>query len=146
TAVPDNSASISNYRYAFPIIRLADLYLLYSESLNEWKETPDPDVYQYIDLVPARSGLQGVVESSANHSIQPDKPLSREGMREIIQRERMNELAFEGVRVWALRRCKPIQTYIHNPVDGVELNEDTVEHIQRSEHSAELKSESKEKP
>src|SRR3546814_6454829 len=40
TSVPDNSAKISAYRYAFPIIRLADLYLMYSEASNEWKDAP----------------------------------------------------------------------------------------------------------
>lgn len=143
TAVPDNSASISNYRYAFPIIRLADLYLMYSEALNEWKETPDPDVYQYIDLVRARSGLQGVVESWANHSIQPDKPLSREGMREIIQRERMNELAFEGVRFWDLRRWKLAETYMNKPVRGLDLTGETAETFYRVKTIFPLKFEKK---
>src|SRR3546814_7232143 len=98
TSVPDNSAKISAYRYAFPIIRLADLYLMYSEASNEWKDAPDAAVYEYINLVRTSSGLKGVVDSWADHSIHPEKPLSSEGMREIIRRERLNELAFEGSR------------------------------------------------
>src|SRR3546814_9690007 len=88
TSVPDNSAKISAYRYAFPIIPLADLYLMYSEASNEWKDAPHAAVYKYINLVRTRSGLTGVVDSWADHSIHPKKPLSREGMRVIIRQER----------------------------------------------------------
>lgn len=45
------NTTFSCYAYAFPIIRLAELYLLYAEALNEIKETPDAEVYLYIDKV-----------------------------------------------------------------------------------------------
>src|SRR3546814_16084578 len=47
------------FRYAFPILRLADLCLYYAEALNETKQTPDAEVYEYIDLIRARAGLEG---------------------------------------------------------------------------------------
>jgi hypothetical protein len=119
----DNSTSTSIYRYAFPIIRLADLYLMYAETLNEaGTGAPDPDVYKYIDLVRARTGLQGVVESWANFAIDGNKPLTKEGMRDIIRRERLNELAFEGIRFWDLRRWKLAEQYMNRPVRGINVD------------------------
>lgn len=118
TAIPDNSDSFSGYRYAFPVIRLADLYLMYAEALNEVKSSPDAEVYEYIDYVRKRSGLEGVVESWSKYSTFPEKPLTKEGMREIIQRERLNELAFEGARFWDLRRWKLSEQYLNQNIEG----------------------------
>lgn len=94
------------YRYSFPIIRLADLYLMYAEALNETMETPNDEVFKYIDLVRKRAGLKGVKESWSNYSRYPNKPNTRAGMREIIRAERLNELACEGKRFWDMRRWK----------------------------------------
>ncbi|MBJ6366669.1 RagB/SusD family nutrient uptake outer membrane protein [Snuella sedimenti] len=113
-----NGTSLNADRYAFPIIRLADLYLYYAEALNEVKGTPDNEVYEYIDLVRERAGLDGVVQSWANHSNEPTKPSTKSGMREIIQQERMIELAFEGARFWDLRRWKLTERYMNKPIKG----------------------------
>jgi hypothetical protein len=43
--------------YSFPIIRLSDLYLMYSEALNEIKGSPDSEVYEHIQKVRNRAGL-----------------------------------------------------------------------------------------
>jgi hypothetical protein len=131
--IPENSTSYSRYRYAFPFIRLADLYLMYAEALNEAGETtPAPDVYTYIDLVRERTGLGGVVESWRDHSIEPNKPLTKEGMREIIHRERLNELAFEGIRFWDLRRWKLAEEYLNRPVRGINDKYEVVELFQQT--------------
>lgn len=122
------ATSPTYYRYAFPIIRLADIYLMYAEVLNEIKTTPDEEVYEYIDLVRNRTGLKGVVESWAEHSTQPDKPAAQEGMREIIRRERMIELVFEGHRFWDLRRWKLAEEYMKKPIRGLSVyDQDVVE-------------------
>lgn len=127
SSVPDNSDQFTQHRYAFPIIRLADLYLMYSEALNEWKESPDDDVYEYIDKVRARTGLKGVVKSWKEHSLTPGKPADKEGMREIIRRERMNELAFEGIRFWDLKRWKLAETYMNRPIRGLNIMGETAQ-------------------
>ncbi|MFA7491926.1 MAG: RagB/SusD family nutrient uptake outer membrane protein [Proteiniphilum sp.] len=121
TSVPVANSNINCYRYAFPIIRLADLYLMYVEALNEVKAVPDAEVYEYIDLVRARTGLKGVVESWRDYSLNPDKPSTQEGMREIIRRERLNELAFEGSRFWDLRRWKLAEEYMNRPIRGLNI-------------------------
>ncbi|RTE52373.1 RagB/SusD family nutrient uptake outer membrane protein [Arenibacter aquaticus] len=122
-----NGTSLSTNRYAFPIIRLADLYLYYSEALNEMKSAPDNEVYQYIDLVRERAGLDGVVESWSNYSKDPNKPTTKEGMREIIQQERLIEMAFEGGRFWDLRRWKLSEIYMNKPIKGWSVLEQDVE-------------------
>jgi hypothetical protein len=123
TSMPDNNSQVSYGTYPFPVIRLADLYLLYAEALNEVKGAPDQQVYEYIDRVRARTGLKGVVESWRDHA-RPEfqsKPSTKEGMREIIHRERMNELAFEGVRFWDLRRWKEAKTYMNGAIRGLNI-------------------------
>lgn len=109
--------------YAFPVIRLADLYLYYAEALNEMKSAPDAQVYDYIDRVRERAGLKGVVESWRTYSTIPDKPSTKNGMREIIQRERLIELAFEGHRFWDLRRWMLAKKYLNGPVRGFNVQE-----------------------
>ncbi|MDR2563034.1 MAG: RagB/SusD family nutrient uptake outer membrane protein [Prevotellaceae bacterium] len=113
----------SPYRYAFPIIRLADLYLMYAEALNETLPTPDQRVWNAVDTVRFRAGIPGVIEAWSKYSRYPTKPLSRAGMSEIIRMERMNELACEGKRFWDLRRWKiqlPSEILGWN-IDGKEL-------------------------
>ncbi|MFB2120293.1 RagB/SusD family nutrient uptake outer membrane protein [Parapedobacter sp. 2B3] len=127
TAAPESSGNLSTYRYAFPIIRLADLGLMYAEALNEYAPAPTAEVYQYVDVIRERSGLPGVIESWRSHSINPDKPLTKEGMRDIIRRERLNELAFEGSRFWDLRRWKLAEEYMNRPIRGLNISGETAD-------------------
>ena len=115
--------SYVGYAYPFPIVRLADLYLLYAEVLNEVKSAPDDEVYKYIDLVRKRASLEGVVDSWKKYSLDPNKPLSQDGMREIIHRERANELAFEGQYYWDIRRWKTIEQEFAKPIRGWSVTE-----------------------
>lgn len=98
--------NFSGYDYRFPLLRLADLYLLYSEALNEMKEQPDEEVYYWIDQVRSITDLKGVVEAWAEYSVYPDRPKDKRGMREIIRKERLIELSFEGQHFWDIRRWK----------------------------------------
>ena len=107
--------------YTFPIIRLSDLYLMYSEALNEVKGAPDAEVYKYIQKVRDKAGLDkgsDLVSTWNQYSNHPEKPKSKEGMRTIIQKERMIELAFEGHRYWDLRRWKLAGDYFNRPIRG----------------------------
>lgn len=107
----DDKKRYTQHNYNFPLIRLADLYLLYSEALNEMKDQPDAEVYKWIDKVRDHAGLDGVVLSWQKASYNPNKPATKVGMREIIHRERLIELAFEGQRFWDLRRWKEAEHY-----------------------------------
>ncbi|MBF6628414.1 MAG: RagB/SusD family nutrient uptake outer membrane protein, partial [Proteiniphilum sp.] len=120
----DNGGTIS---YAFPIIRLADLYLLYAEALNECKELPDDEVYEYIQMVRDKAGLDkgtgSLTATWATYSNNPSKPTTKAGMRDIIRRERMIELAFEGQRFYDLRRWRLAMEYLNKPIRGWNVSE-----------------------
>jgi hypothetical protein len=143
SSVPDNSNSFSQWRYAFPIIRLADLYLMYAEALNETLPAPTDEVYYYIDMVRERTGLRGVVESWRDYSSDPEKPLNQDGMREIIRRERLNELAFEGARFWDLKRWKLAKEYMNRPIRGLNIRGSTPEDFYQETEIYPLKFETK---
>jgi hypothetical protein len=103
------SNSFNIITYPWSMLRLADLYLLYAEAINE-VEGPNgahsSDMFKYIDMVRSRAGLPGVKQAWDNYSDTPGKYNSYEGMKAIIHRERLIELAFEGQRFWDLRRWK----------------------------------------
>ena len=100
--------------YPFPIMRMADLYLLYAEALNEYSG-PSCEVYKYVDMIRERAGLEGVQASRTKYSISLSKVATKEGLREIIQHEREIELVFEGQHFWDLRRWKRIQDLNEQP-------------------------------
>lgn len=82
--------------------------------------TPGPKVYKYINLVRKRAGLKSVQYSWSHYSTNPNKYKTKKGMREIIHRERLIELAFEGQRFWDLRRWKVGEKVLNEPIkDGV---------------------------
>ncbi len=103
--------------YPWPMIRLADLYLLYAESINEVDGGSSVAV-QYIDKVRQRAGLNGVVESWNSYSNNSTKYSSKIGLREIIQRERSIEMAFEGERLWDLKRWKLAAEVLNQDITG----------------------------
>ena len=111
--------------YPWPIIRLGELYLAYAEALNE-AEGPVDDVFKYVDEVRKRSGLLGVKASWAKSS-NPTKYESKDGMREIIQRERSIEIAFEGYRNDDARRWLKAQDWFNQPVYGWTATKSTPE-------------------
>lgn len=111
------NTAITYRSIVYPVYRLADLYLLYSEAKNEYSG-PDEKVYFYLDQVRERAGLEGVEESWRQYSRFPAKPTTQEGLREIIRQERMNELAFEGKRFWDIRRWKIAEEVLNGPVKG----------------------------
>lgn len=95
--------------FPYPIMRLADLYLLYAEAINE-AEGPSGahsnELFAYVDSVRLRARIPGVKDSWDNYSNSPGRYSTKAGMREIIHQERMNELCFESQRFWDLRRWK----------------------------------------
>ena len=111
--------------YPWPVIRLADLFLLYAEALNEAEdtETNREKAMVYIDKVRSRAGLKGVEESWTNYSRNPGKFQSQVGLREIIHQERLIELAFEGHRFWDLRRWKEAIDAYRTPIESWDLEQ-----------------------
>ncbi|MDF2188274.1 RagB/SusD family nutrient uptake outer membrane protein [Paraflavitalea sp. CAU 1676] len=111
----NNSSHIEDY--PLPTMRLADLYLLYAEALNE-ASGPSEEVYKYLNLIRERAGLPTVQNSWTNFSNQPGNYLSKEGLRSIIRNERNIELSFEGHRFWDLRRWKLSGQLLNGNITG----------------------------
>lgn len=116
-----HSSSGTNTRsYSWPEMRLSDLKLLYAEALNEVNRREE--AIQQLDEIRARVGLKGVIESWSQYSINPNKPNTQDGLRKIIHQEREIELAFEGSRLWDLKRWKEANNYLNKDVRGWNLN------------------------
>lgn len=107
-------------KYPFPIIRLADLYLMKAEILNEIKDAPDKEVWDAINVVRKRAGIPLIenVWGDAKLAKTVNKHKTKEGMRDIILRERGIELAFEGSRYWDMIRHKKATSEFSIPVSG----------------------------
>ncbi|MCW3119219.1 MAG: starch-binding protein, partial [Chitinophagaceae bacterium] len=103
--------------YAWPVYRLSNLYLLYSETINE-VSGPTAEAFNYSDQVRARAGLPTVATSWTNFSNNPSAYTTKDGLRKIIHRERMIELAFEGQRFWDQRRWKEAEKTFQEAIQG----------------------------
>ncbi len=103
------NSSFTSYWFPWPIIRLTDLYLLYCEAINE-AEGPNgahsADLYKYLNAIRERAGIPDVKKSWDEFSNNPGYYNTQPGMREILHRERQNELVFESQRFWDIRRWK----------------------------------------
>ncbi len=104
--------------YAWPEIRLAELYLDYAEALNEVNGPGNEEIFTYLDKIRNRAGLIGVKESWNNYSKNPTKHTTKDGLREIIHQERNIELCFEGKRFWDLKRWKKAVLELNQPIRG----------------------------
>lgn len=103
--------------FRLPLMRLAGLYLLYAEALNE-VNGPAPEVFDYVDRVRARAGLSGVQAAWTGYSKNPGKFSSKDGLRQIIHLERRIELCFEAQAGWDLRRWKELISVLGKPLQG----------------------------
>jgi len=125
----DYSGTYTVLSYPWPVMRLADLYLLYSEAMNE-AYGPSQEAFKWIDLVRKRAGLEGVEVSWANYAKASlrNKPSTKEGLRDIIQQERLIELANEGHRYWEIRRWKRAREMWYNqPIQGWDIDQSATE-------------------
>ncbi|GAB3664842.1 RagB/SusD family nutrient uptake outer membrane protein [Echinicola sediminis] len=89
------------------LLRYADVLLMYAEIVNELSGAT-AEVYDAVNQVRSRSDM-------------PDLPmgLSQSEMRERIRHERRIELAFEGLRLYDLKRWGIANEVLNNVTDGV---------------------------
>ena len=122
-SILQTNGTYSVQAYPFPAIRLADLYLLRAEALNE-SEGPSEEAYHWINQVRRRAGIPDVEESWTSASAKnAGKHETKEGLREIIHQERLIEMAFEGSRYWDLFRWKKAETVLNQPIQGWDINQ-----------------------
>lgn len=105
----ENTTSI----HTWILIRQAEMYLIYAEALNEYAPG-DPDIKLHVDLVRERNGV--------DMPALPDG-LSQAEMRKRIRNERRVELAFEGHRIWDLRRWREATNKLDAPLRGVSVRQ-----------------------
>lgn len=97
----------------WPYMRLADVYLMYAEALNE-AQGPQTDCYTYLNLVRNRAVMPSITEGK-----------TKEELREIILHEREIELVFEDQNFLDYRRLK--RGYkIGNTVYGIDIRKDLI--------------------
>src|SRR5690606_22168532 len=89
--------SIQNGTYYWIYFRYAEILLNYAEALNEALTTPSSEVYNAVNAIRSRPGVN-----------MPGIPsgLSKEQMRKRIRNERRIELAFEGQRFFDVKRWR----------------------------------------
>jgi hypothetical protein len=106
-------------KFPYPIIRMADLYLMYAEAYNEYYG-PNQEVYDALNKVRARGGLRAIEDVYSDASIVKNvgKHLTKEGLREIIHKERSIELSFEGKKYFDVLRWKEANRYFTSPIKG----------------------------
>ncbi|RPD39858.1 RagB/SusD family nutrient uptake outer membrane protein [Chitinophaga barathri] len=93
----------------FMVIRYAEMLLSYVEALVESGDWQHPDVIIYLNKIRNRAGMPNVDVSVYN---------SQDKMRELYRRERKVELAFEGTRVFDIRRWKIGEQVLTGPAEG----------------------------
>lgn len=125
----ETQTTVNVESYPWPVMRLGDLYMLYAEAANE---TDDPTTaLNYINLIRDRAGLKSVESSWANFSKNPTKYTTKNGLRDIIQQERLIEMAFEGSRFWDLKRWKKASQVLNQPIYGWDIIRATYEDYNR---------------
>ncbi|MDR0507789.1 MAG: RagB/SusD family nutrient uptake outer membrane protein [Dysgonamonadaceae bacterium] len=130
--------------FPYPIIRLADLLLMKAEALNEYAG-PSQEVYDALNQVRSRAGIPDVEESyTSSDWVKPEaqnKHTTKDGLREIILRERAIEFAYENATYFGdmrrhnratasfnkkMRGWSPLSSNAANFFKVQEINEDRV--------------------
>ncbi|MFR8357879.1 MAG: RagB/SusD family nutrient uptake outer membrane protein [Parabacteroides sp.] len=93
-----------------PIFRLGEIYLNYAEACNEKPNRDEAEALKYINLVRERSGLNKLEEAY------PEVKGNKNLLRELIQKERMVELAFETLRLPDLCRWMTAKDVLNGKV------------------------------
>lgn len=82
----------NNFSTNYPLIRYADVLLMYAEAQNEVNNGPNTEAYWAVNKVRTRAGLE------------PLSDLSKEEFFEALVAERFHELWFENIRWFDLKR------------------------------------------
>ncbi len=101
--------------HTWDLIRLADVYLWYAEALNEYSPG-HADIKIYVDKVRQRAGVAMPVVPVGKSQVE---------MRDIIRHERQVELAFEGHRIWDVRRWMTAPAILGGQLKGVDITQTT---------------------
>ncbi|MGV3760882.1 RagB/SusD family nutrient uptake outer membrane protein [Parapedobacter sp.] len=108
-------------QFAWPYYRLGEIYLDYAEACNEKPNREEAEALTYVNLIRRRSGLNDLEVAY------PEVIGNQELLRELIRKERMVELAFEGHRYHDLRTWMLAEEEMNGPYYTRNLTSTTYE-------------------
>jgi hypothetical protein len=89
----------------WPLLRFADILLMYAEASNELTVAPSDRAIKYVNMVRRRAyGIDPLNETNTEHNLPSSITESQTFFREALWHERRLELAFEGHRWFDLIR------------------------------------------
>jgi hypothetical protein len=97
----------------FPVIRFADVLLMFAEARNQRIAAPDAEVFSAINKVRTRAGLPALQNTSA---AAPTYSATKADMTKRIIQERAVELAAEGISYSDVRRWKIAEQVNNGPI------------------------------
>lgn len=97
------------------MIRYADVLLMYAEAKNELGQMNAAIWNQTIQPIRVRAGFNDAGATQFNAALNQDQ------QRAVIRRERRSELAFEGLRIYDVRRWKTADVVLNRPVRGIKV-------------------------
>lgn len=109
--------------YAFPIFRVAELYLNYAEALVELNRLDEAKVQ--LNEVRKRAGIPDVDTAWDTYSKHPGYQNTKEGLREIVRREKQIEFYLEGHRFWDVRRWMIADKVLNEKAMGLDITQNT---------------------
>ncbi|MDR0574008.1 MAG: RagB/SusD family nutrient uptake outer membrane protein [Tannerella sp.] len=117
----ETDPSLGNSGFVFPLwplIRLAEIYLDYTEALIEY-DYQNPDVLKYWNELRKRAGAPDI------ETVYPGIENDRDMLRLMLRRERQVELFFENSRYFDIRRWKIAEATNNDcPVFGMNITVD----------------------
>ena len=96
-------------QFSWPYYRLAEIYLDYAEACNEKPNREETEALTYVNLIRKRVGLNNLEEAY------PEVIGNQDLLRELIRKERMVELAFEGHRYHDMRTWMLAEKEMNEP-------------------------------
>ncbi|MDR1517276.1 MAG: RagB/SusD family nutrient uptake outer membrane protein, partial [Dysgonamonadaceae bacterium] len=103
--------------------RMAEVYLNYVEAMNELDKTytvgdvsvsrDETEMRRCFNLIRYRAGLPGITAADVSN---------KQRMRELIERERLIEMMWEGRRYFDVRRNKTAMRYENEPIMGLNVS------------------------
>jgi len=120
----DSWLASSRQKYKYNIVyRMAEVYLNYVEAMNELDGSytvgditvfrDETEMQRCFNLIRYRAGLPGITASETG---------DRQKMRELVERERQLEMAWENRRYFDLRRNKRAVLFENGPVLGLNVS------------------------
>ena len=96
----------------------------YAECLVETGDLANARIY--LDKVRTRAGLPGVKEAWEQFGKEPAKATTKEGLRDIVRNERMNEFYLENQNFWDMRRWLLAEKYFNVKVKGLNIDAENI--------------------